>query len=328
VVTSSIREGALDEQPQAAVEWLLGSSEPGIRLLTRRELLGEEGANTDGPEVLAGRKVRRLLSGQRRDGGFGVHPYGKWTGAHWRLVSLVELGVPAGEPRAIGALETVLAWLTGDHHRRSIRDINGLSLPHASQEGNALAVSCRLGLALDARVQSLAESLIEWQWPDGGWNCDINATGRRSSFHESLPPMWGLYEYWRATGEPEARKAADRTAELLLEHRLFRALAHGEPIHRSWLILHYPPYWHYDVLQALLILGRMKRADDPRTDDVRQILRARRLRDGRWRAGAYWWHPPGSSAGNVEVVDWGRSGPNEMITLNALQALKAAGGLE
>ena len=35
-----------------------------------------------------------LLAGQRRDGGFGVHPYRKWTGAHWRLVSLVELEVP------------------------------------------------------------------------------------------------------------------------------------------------------------------------------------------------------------------------------------------
>jgi len=27
-----------------------------------------------------------------------------------------------------------------------------------------------------------------------------------------------------------------------------------------------------------------------------------------------------------EVVDWGRGGPNEMITLNALRVLKAAGG--
>jgi hypothetical protein len=27
----------------------------------------------------------------------------------------------------------------------------------------------------------------------------------------------------------------------------------------------------------------------------------------------------------AEVVDWGRSGPNEMLTLNALRVLKAAG---
>ena len=37
--------------------------------------------------------IDKLLSGQRVDGGFGVHPYTKWTGAHWRLVSMVELGV-------------------------------------------------------------------------------------------------------------------------------------------------------------------------------------------------------------------------------------------
>ncbi len=35
--------------------------------------------------------------------------------------------------------------------------------------------------------------------------------------------------------------------------------------------------------------------------------------------------PPAPSP--PEVVDWGRSGPNEMITLNALRALQAAGAL-
>jgi hypothetical protein len=31
---------------------------------------------------------------------------------------------------------------------------------------------------------------------------------------------------------------------------------------------------------------------------------------------------------NVEVVDWGRNGPNEMLTLNALRVLKSAGRLK
>ena len=26
----------------------------------------------------------------------------------------------------------------------------------------------------------------------------------------------------------------------------------GQVIHRARLALHYPPYWHYDILQALL----------------------------------------------------------------------------
>jgi hypothetical protein len=187
-------------QTPAAIEWLLTSREPAIRYLARRDVLGEA-ATPDAEELLSGSVVRGLLRGQKRDGGFGVHPYQKWGGAHWRLVSLVELGIPAGEPRARAAAETVLDWLTGDGHQRGIRVIDGLTRRCASQEGNALAVCSRLGMAADPRVELLARSLAEWQWPDGGWNCDKKATGRRSSFHESLPPMWGLHEYWVATGK-------------------------------------------------------------------------------------------------------------------------------
>jgi hypothetical protein len=93
--------------------------------------------------------------------------------------------------------------------------------------------------------------------PDGGWNCDPRATGRRSSFHESLIPMHGLFEYG-------ATHAASRTAELLLDHRLFRRTDTGEPIHPEWIRLHHPPRWHYDILHALTVLARMARAADER----------------------------------------------------------------
>jgi len=311
---------------EAAVRWLLSSEEPGIRLLAKRDLL-DESSSEEASLVLDGPRVRALLDGQQADGGFGVHPYAKWRGGHWRLVSLVELAVPATEPRCVAAAETILDWLTGKGHRRGVRVIDGLTRRCASQEGNALAVSCRLGLAEDPRVELLAESLVEWQWPDGGWNCDPLATGRRSSFHESLPPMWGLHEYWCATGEEEARRSADRVAELFLEHRLYRRLSDGEPIHASFTAFHYPPYWHYDVLQALVVLARMGRAGDDRAADALRLVESRRLADGRWRAGGRWWKSPGSKGSNVEVVDWGgRSGPSEMITLNALRVLKTAAG--
>ncbi|HEY3144293.1 MAG TPA: hypothetical protein VGJ86_24395, partial [Acidimicrobiales bacterium] len=165
----------LDEATLSAVDFLLASTEPAIRYLTRRDVLAEPEPE-DGASILEGPKVRALLAGQRPDGGFGVHPYSKWTGAHWRLVSLVELAVPAGEPRAVAAAGTVLDWLTGDRHRRSVKEIDGLTRRCASQEGNALAVCCRLGLAADQQVELLARSLAEWQWPDGGWNCDVQAS--------------------------------------------------------------------------------------------------------------------------------------------------------
>ena len=310
----------------AAIDFLLASREPAIRFLTRRDVLGED-VTVDRDEILSGPLVRGLLSGQKRDGGFGVHPYAKWRGAHWRLVSLVELGVP-GDDRLRAAAGTVLDWLTSDRHRKSIQVIDGLTRRCGSQEGNALAVCSRLGMADDPRVQQLARSLVEWQWPDGGWNCDKKATGRRSSFNESLPPMWGLHEYWLATGEQGAKESADRTAELFLEHDLFRALETGEPIHPGWLVAHYPPYWHYEVPQALLILSRAGKVDDPRTADALDILVGLQRADGCWHKGPSWWRKPGSPGSNVEVVDWGGRGPSEMTTLNALRILKAAGRLD
>jgi hypothetical protein len=306
-----------------AIEWLLASAEPAVVAHVKRDLLGEP-TPPETQRILEGPWVRALLGGQRPGGGFGVDVYAKWAGAHWRLVSLVELGVPAGEPHCVAAAETVLAWLTGKSHRAGVKVIDGLARRCASQEGNALAVCSRLGLAADPRVRLLAESLLEWQWPDGGWNCDRRATGRRSSFHESLAPMWGLHEYATATGDADARAGAARTAELFLEHRLFRRGGTGEPIHASFVALHYPAYWHYDFLQALVVLSRMGLVADPRAGEALEVVEARRLPDGRWRAGARWWKPPGSKGSNVEVVDWGRTGPNEMVTLNALRVLRAA----
>ena len=183
------------DRNDSAVRWLLESEEPSVRQMTLTDLLGQA---TDSPEVKKaqdqipnGPRVRALLKGQRADGGFGVHPYQKWTGAHWRLVSLVELGFPRREPRALKAINQVLRWLTGDAHRRGIRKMNGLTRRCASQEGNALAVCSRLGATDDERVRQLARSLSEWQWPDGGWNCDKDKRADHSSFYESLAPLWG-----------------------------------------------------------------------------------------------------------------------------------------
>ena len=106
--------------------------------------------------------------------------------------------------------------------------------------------------------------------------------------------MWAPLPSTR--GQPGTTRrgaAADRTAELFLSHRIFRRGGTGEPIHPSWTVLHYPPYWHYDVLQALHLLARMGRVADERAVDALDLLEKRRLPDGRWRAGAYWWQPPG-----------------------------------
>ncbi len=328
---------------QAAIEWLLQSRDPSVRYWTRVDVLGE---SPDTPavrvaraEIPRGARVRKLLAGQgagrrknqslaRHAGGFGVHPYKKWNGAHWRLVSLVELGIPANDPRVRAAADQVLGWLTSDEHRARIKTIDGRTRRCGSQEGNALAVCSRLGLVDDARVRGLARDLIAWQWKDGGWNCDVTPSARHSSFYESLAPLWGLIEYHRATGDTDALGAANRAAELFLAHRLFRSSRTGKVINPNWLKLHYPLYWHYDILQALVILARLRPLDDPRMQEALDLIEAKRLPNGCWKAEAFYWVPPGKRGANVDVVDWGRKGANEMITLNALRVLKSAGRLQ
>jgi len=256
--------------------------------------------------------------------GFGKDPYRKWTGAHWRLVSLAELAVPADDPRVAAAAEHVLAWIVDDL-RYPPRVVDGLPRAHASVHGNALGACTALGLAGDERTERLAEAIISWQWPDGGWNCDHRADGHRSSFHESLRTAWGLQEFAAATGHAGAREAAERTVELFLQHRVFRRGGTGRPINARWLSTPYPSYWHYDVLGALLVIARAGRCTDPRAADALDLLEDKRRPDGSWNAQAQWWRAADSST-VPEVVDWGRAGErNLMVTLQALRALAAAG---
>jgi hypothetical protein len=219
----------------------------------------------------------------------------------------------------------MLKWLTGETHKSRIKTIDGRTRRCASQEGNALAVCSRLGLAADPRVKYLAEALVRWQWPDGGWNCDKNPRADHSSFYESLAPLWGLVEYVRVTQEERIRQAAECAAEFFLCHHLFRSDKTGRVIDSEWLKLHYPLYWHYDILQGLVILGRAGKARDPRIQEALDNIASKQYADGTWHAEGFYWKPQGKARSQFEVVNWGRIGPNEMITLNALRVLKAGG---
>ncbi len=257
------------------------------------------------------RLIGGLLRGQRPDGSFGVQPYAKWKGAHWRLVSLVELGIPARSSAARSAARTVLDWIASPRHTAPV--IKSLERRHASIEGNALAVSCRLGFARSPRVEYLVEVLLRSQWPDGGWNCDRNPGASHSSFHETLAPIWGLAEYHRATGDRRAQDAAERGVELLLGHRLFRSTRTGNVIDSEWRHIHWPHYWHYDYFHGLRAVAMLGRLADPRAGEAVEMLMAARQPDGTWSAsGRRYWRL------ETEAVDWGDARP---IVTSAARAM-------
>jgi hypothetical protein len=101
-------------------------------------------------------------------------------------------------------------------------------------------------------------------------------------------------------------------------------------MHPKVIQLHYPPYWHYDVLVGLRALAESGHIADPRTADALDLVESKRRPDGAWSPDARHYRRPGTAESLVEVADWvpgGGTGPSEAMTLSALLVLKAAGRL-
>jgi hypothetical protein len=258
-----------------------------------------------------------------------VDPYRKWFGLHWRLVSLADFELPIDRPdvRAkVGeGISRELDWIANPRHLDAIPKVNGLYRSHASMEGNAVYAASLFGHAGDERVRRLVDRLLEWQWSDGGWNCDRASSGYRSSFHESWATALGLAAYHGATGDTDALAAARRTGELLLEHRLVHRLGAGKPIHSSFAALHWPAYWHYDLLAGLRVLLAAGMLADDRATDALDLLEQKQRPHGRFETRAAWWQAGRHPTSPVDVIDWGKGRPSEVLTLHALRILKAAG---
>jgi hypothetical protein len=330
----------------AIVDALLASPEPSVRWKVRTGLLGEA-AGSDGmlalrDEIRGSARVRRLLAPFAGPNWPGA--YSKWQGAHWVLAALADLGYPPGDPELIPLREQVLdTWLSESYYtefeatsksatyrRPGVPVMQGRYRRCASQQGNALWFLITLGL-VDSRCGDLAERLLHWQWPDGGWNCDKNPAADTSSFCETLLPMRGLAAYAQtaaAAGGP-ADAAARQAAEVLLIRRLAYRVTTGELIHPEFTKLHYPLYWHYDVLGGLKGMAQLGMLRDERCTDALDLLESLQLADG-WPAPARYYKTSADIAMNHDCVDWGGTSArraNPWVTADALAVLRAAGRL-
>ena len=326
-----LRHPEADTVPDAVLDWLLCDDEPSVRYGVLVGVLDEP---ADSPRARRARariarspRAEALLAGQEKNGGFGCHPYTKWAGSHWRLLRLADLNYPPGKPAVKRAADHALAWAMSNEPRTTAGRVRRC----ASQEGAALFYCVRLMSGDDPRAAELAKRLARWQWPDGGWNCDRRPEADHSSFHESLLPLWGLAEYWRVTNDPEARLAMDGAAELLLCHHLFRRDHDPERsvIHPDFVRLHYPCYWHYDLLEGCRALALAGKLNDPRAAEALDLIESKRRADGTWAPDRVYWRPPHVKSRSArEVVEWARRGqPDRFLTLNALRVLKTAGRL-
>jgi hypothetical protein len=218
--------------PNQLVDLLLESEEPSIRWKTRVNVLGEDrdsaGIRKLETEIRNSPRVKALLQKVDSKGHMRTEVYAKWQGAQWVFMTLADIGYPRGDKSLQSTIDDMLTQWLGDRFfkefeantkddaykklRAGIPLMQGRHRTCASQQGNALYVTLKLGFE-DNRVNQLAERLLYWQWPDGGWNCDKEPSADTSTFIHTLWSMRGLDLYARSTGDKKARKAVERAAD-------------------------------------------------------------------------------------------------------------------
>ena len=329
------------------LEALLRSRERSVRWKTRvkvlREDRGSPAVRALEEEIRGSPRARALLARRAELGRPEARDevYAKWQGTHWVLASLADLGYPTGDVRLAPLRDRILdLWLRPSYFREyvattqagtrrvGVARIRGRYRAHASQQGNALRFLSKLGL-LNARAEGLVERLLHWQWPDGGWNCDTRPGADTSSFMETLTPMLGLAAYATERGSVEAARAAERAAEVFLRRRLFRRVRDGAIIHPDFVRLHYPLYYHYDLLGGLTAMGELGKVRDPRCAEALDLLEEKQRPGGGWTAERRYYRSVGRSwNASGEYVDWGGTRGrrwNEWVTVDALSVLVASG---
>lgn len=326
---------------------LLRSAEPSVRWKTRVHVLGENPRSRAmralREEIRSSPRVRALLSRRTQLGRAGTarQVYYKWQGLHWVLAGLADLGYPAGDASLFPIRDRVVDFWNGPnffhefpaktraaaYRQRGVPVMEGRYRRCGSQQGNALRSVMLLGIA-DERAESLVERLLHWQWPDGGWNCDRNPSAHTSSFNETWLPMLGLAAYAQEKTRQGVAKAVERASEVFLSRRLFKRISTGSVMQPDFVALHYPHYWHYDVLAGLTAMMEIGRIRDRRCGDALDLLEEKRLSDGGWAADRrYYKVSRNAMVPNADSVDWGgtsRARMNEWVTVEALSVLQAA----
>jgi hypothetical protein len=239
---------------------------------------------------------------------------------------LADLEYPGNDESLHALRDQVYDWLlTEKRGHGGIVKIAGKYRLHASMEGNALYATLKLGIA-DNRKDALADRLLQTQWPDGGWNCDPRPEANSSSFTETLIPLRALALYFKSKQGPEFSSAIQRASEFLLERQLFKRVRNGRVVSSEFVRLHYPCFWHYDILFALKVMSEVGLIGDRRCEEALRLLKSKRLEDGSFPADGKRYYRVANQGSGSTFVKWGPTGSkssNPFVTVDALGILEA-----
>jgi len=256
------------------LDWLL-DTDPAIRWQVMRDLTDEPAGAVAAERSRVARQGwgARLLDLQTEDGNWGGGVYSpKWISTTYTLLLLRHLGIDPGDDRVRAGIDRV-------------RDRVEMSGPYFEYSTETCITGMVLALGSyfleEAAETPQPEHLLARQREDGGWNCQVSSD--RSSFHTTISVLEGLLEYEKAVGGVAAvAEARQRAHEYLMKRRLMYRLSDGELVNERWLLMSFPPHWHYDVLRALDYLADAGVEPDPRCDEAVEVIASKQLKDGTW----------------------------------------------
>jgi hypothetical protein len=287
----------MTRRSDAPIAWLL-DGDPAIRWQTLRDLVGADeltvareqrkiARNGWGARLLAKQDVKGTWAAGRSSVGImsdrGLYTP-KWISTTYTMLLLRDFGLSANNRQARKACRLLL-----DQGLQRDGGINYGIWGKWTGRGE----TCITGMVLsilsyfqydDARLDIIADNLLEVQMPDGGWNCQRPYGATHSSVHTTISALEGLrfYELHRRRKRRAVREAQRRGREFLLVHRLFRSHRTGQIIKPAFLRFTFPPRWHYDILRALDYFQAVDAPRDPRLADAIGIVESTRREDGRW----------------------------------------------
>jgi len=329
----------------SVVQSLLESDEPAIRFKIRTGYLGEapnsKTIKSLRNEVRDSPLVASLFQRRGKECKIRGSVYAKWQGAHWIMATLADIGYPTGDKSLLPIRDQLQEhWLDEQFYqefeaetkakaysRHGVPVMQGRHRRCASQHSNALWSILKLGIA-NERTHDFVERLLHWQWPDGGWNCDKNPKACHSSFMESILPMRSLAYYGKLHDHKRALEAAKSAADVFLKRHMYLRQSDESVIRGEFAELHYPLYWHYDILQGLKVMAESGFISDKRCKTALDLLASKRLPDGGWPAEKKYYKASNEFRLGNDYVDWGGTSKKKLnvwVTADSLYVLKAGG---
>jgi hypothetical protein len=335
---------AKNEKPgMKALDWLLETSDPGVRYLALRDLV-----KAGGKELAAAKKaahatgpIAAVLANMDKEGfwvkpGAGYTP--KYTSTVWSIILLGQLGASIEMDKRIA---TACSYVLGNSlTKNGIFTVNGLPSGAADcLQGNLcynlLDLGCedpRLAAALEWTARSVTgdgiapmtekTAQIRYYSSKCGPVFACGANNKLSCAWGGVPVMQALSKDPASQPTPLIEKAIKMGVDYFFSKDPANAdwpSGYSPKPSGNWHKFGFPVFYVQDILHLVEALVRLGYGKDPRLANALQLIREKQNSQGRW--------PLEYDYTGKTWVDFGaKKQPNKWVTLRALRVLMMAEG--